>query len=106
MTVKADDVATVKNQFLMCREKGHQWRHLNDEISEGSKRAVKEVARQWNCPTCGTEMTEWITVPAFEIRRRKYAYPDGYLFDIPAMGGRVLRPEIRREQFRRLGFKF
>ena len=52
-------------------------------------------------------MTETVSVPDFQIVRRKYDYPDNYLADVPAMGGqRLLRPQVRREQFTRLGIKF
>lgn len=103
---KADDVAEVNDKFLMCRVKGHRWEHLTDEITRGDKRKVREVTRFWTCYGCSTEVQEVIELPTFEIVARRYHYPDGYQFDTKAMGGRVFRPEVRREQFRRLGWKF
>lgn len=103
---KADDVAEVNDKFLMCRVRGHRWEHQTDEITGGNKRKVTQVTRYWLCYGCGTEVKEVIDLPSFEVIRRSYHYPDNYQFDVPAMGGRVLRPELRREQFRRLGFKF
>lgn len=103
---KADDVAEVNDKFLMCRVKGHRWEHQTDEITAGDKHKVREVTRHWTCYGCTTEVLEVIGFPSFDVVRRRYIYPDGYQFDVAAMGGRVFRPEVRREQFRRLGFKF
>lgn len=106
MTSKIDDVADLNDKYLPCRVKGHPWEHLNDEITRGTKRAVREVTRLWVCPRCTSELTEVVDFLSFEIVKHRIKYPPGYLFDSKAMGGRVLRPEIRREQFRRAGFRF
>lgn len=103
---KADDVAEVNDKFLMCRVRGHRWEHQTDDITDGNKRKVREVTRYWLCYGCSTEVKEVIAVPSFDVIKRTYVYPDNYQFDTKAMGGRVLRPEVRREQFRRLGWKF
>ena len=96
----------MEDAFLRCREKGHRWTHRNDQVEYSRRRAV-EVQRTWTCDTCSTDMTETVSVPDFQIVRRKYDYPDNYLADVPAMGGqRLLRPQVRREQFTRLGIKF
>lgn len=106
MSTKSTDLNEVGDKFLFCREKGHQWRHVNDELTAGARRLVREAKRQWLCVTCKTEMVETVEIPSFRIVKRKYDYPDGYLFDVPAMGGRLLRHDIRREQFSRSGIRF
>lgn len=106
MAKKATSVGEFDDAYLYCRERGHHWRHRNDHLTYGARKRVSEVERTWSCPTCGTNMTEVVSVPDFTIVRRKYDYPDNYLADVPAMGGRMLRADVRREQFTRAGIKF
>lgn len=106
MPKKATEVGAMEDSFLYCREKGHHWEHKNDRLTFGARKRVSEAERSWMCRNCTTTMTEVISVPDFQIVRRKYDYPDNYLADVPAMGGRMLRPDVRREQFSRAGLKF
>lgn len=106
MSKKASDPSDFPNPFLFCRERGHHWNHHNDQVTDSTRRLVREVTRSWGCDTCGTTMTEVVSLPDFTIVKRKYDYPDFYLADAPAMGGRMHRADVRREQFTRAGIKF
>lgn len=106
MAKKAHAVGEIDDAYLYCREKGHHWQHKNDHLTFGARKRLAEAERSWLCHTCGTTMTETVSVPDFVIVRRKYDYPDNYLTDVPAMGGRMLRADVRREQFARAGLKF
>lgn len=106
MAKKASDVGDMENAYLYCRERGHHWRHRNDRLTYGAGKRVREVERTFTCVTCATDVTETVSVPDFLIVRRKYDYPDNYLADTQAIGGRLHRHDIRREQFTRAGIKF
>lgn len=106
MSKKASDPTDFPNHFLFCRERGHHWRHVNDRVTYGGRKKAVEAERHWTCDTCTTDMTETLSLPDFEIVKRKYDYPDFYLADVPAMGGRMHRSDVRREQFTRAGIKF
>lgn len=106
MAKRASDVGDMHNAYLYCRERGHHWRHRNDQVTYGARRRASEVTRTFTCDTCGTDVLEVVELPSFAVVRRKYEYPDLYLADTQAMGGRLYRADIRREQFTRAGIKF
>lgn len=104
---RAEGLDEMANSFLMCRDKGHHWGHLNDKVTAGSGRRIREVSRWYQCKTCTTEMQEVFDIPSCDIKSRRYVYPDGYLLAQGRIDGRPLRVrDVRREVFSRSGIKF
>jgi len=107
MTTRANGVEEMTLAFLGCRDKGHHWVFLTDEITEGSKRTIREITRRYLCDGCKTEMEEAFAIPSCEVRSRRYRYPDGYLLAPEAFVGRRLSVrDVRREVFGRSGYHF
>lgn len=104
MTAKVERVSDMADAALRCREKGHHWTFVTDKILASSRGVPTLITRFWKCPTCTTTMTEEIEIPSFEIRRRKYDYPDDYLL-VGGMtdGAKVRVTDIRRESAIRSG---
>lgn len=108
MTIKrSESIDEMADGFLRCRDKGHRWDHVNDQVTATAGKKIREVSRWWKCPTCNTEQEEIFAVPSCEIRARRYHYPDGYLLMPGAYEGRRLSVrDVRRTVFHRSGIKF
>lgn len=106
MSKKASDPSDFPGEVLLCRERGHHWEKRNEQVTFGARKRAVEVERFSTCPVCSLDKIETITLPDFVIVKRTYDYPDFYLADVPAMGGRMYRADVRREQFTRAGIKF
>lgn len=104
---RSEGLEEMTNAFLACRDKGHHWRHLNDQVTASSGKRILEVSRWYQCPGCSTEMSEVFEIPSCEVKRRTYVYPDGYLLTKDALGGsRLSVRDVRRQVFNRNGIKF
>lgn len=106
-TKRSESLDDLADQFLACRDKGHRWMHLNDQVTATTGKKIREVSRWWQCPSCTTEQEEVFEIPSCTIKRRKYHYPDGYLLIAGAFEGRRVNVrDVRRTVFHRSGIKF
>lgn len=92
--------------FLHCRDKGHHWNHLTDEITLGTRQKVRQITRHWECKGCTCKQEEVITLPRCEVMSRRYIYPDGYLIASQPDVAQTRVSDVRRELFSRSGIKF
>lgn len=107
MNKRSDSVLDLADTFLGCRDKGHHWHHVTDEITLGTRKRVREIRRYYECKGgCGTKQTEIISLPDCQVQSRTYTYPDGYLVTREPGTDPVRVADIRREVFGRQGLKF
>lgn len=104
---RSENLEEMADAFLSCRDKGHHWARLNDQITAAKGKRITEVSRWWQCRTCETEMAEVFEIPSCEIKSRRYVYPDGYLLMKGEIDGRrLLVRDVRRQVFNRNGIVF
>ncbi len=103
---RSESVMDLAETFLHCRDKGHHWQHLTDEITLGTKQRVRAITRHWDCKGCGTKQEECIQLPRCEVVSRRYIYPDGYLIGSRPDVAATRVSDVRRELFGRAGIKF
>lgn len=101
---RVHDIAELSATALMCREKGHAWEHVTDRTTLEYRGEPKQITREFACSRCTTSCVELMHVPSFDILRRTYYYPGGYLLSAAATGGkRVDVRDIREARLLALG---
>lgn len=73
------DLAEISEQGLICRDEGHHWTHVTDELLTGhyDNRVISYT--QVRICGCGTVRRRTVSVPSLSIERTTYVYPDNYL---------------------------
>lgn len=89
----------VPDPFLNCRSYGHSWLETNSSVVANSRGRIVEQTQHLVCTRCETEQVIVLEIPSFNVKKRNTRYQDGYLIH---NHGRTLKPEVRREQLRRL----
>lgn len=98
------NIADLSMEALTCRMKGHAWKHLNDKVTQNMGDRIVEIRRSWRCLRCRTDCVEVLNIPTFDLIRRQYVYPAGYLLSRTATGGnRVDIREFREASLVRSG---
>lgn len=104
MAQRIHDLADLTGQALACRDEGHRWRHVNDELVRAhTGRTVIAYTQVRECD-CGTQRRRTVAVPSFQILSSHYSYPDGYLIEIGLVpgGSAELHAEVRRATLRKI----
>lgn len=94
---KIKTLTQLKDAFLLCRDVGHAWMFVDDQITEGTRKNPIEFRRTLICSRCETERTECISCYSFAVESRTYKYPDFYCMT----GERVFAHDVREEFFLR-----
>ena len=103
-TKYSDSISDLAETHLLCREKGHHWKHVTDKVLVWYKGDPKQIERNWKCTQCVTTMQEVLHIPSFDLVSRKYDYTEGYLLSKKATDGeRINIRDIREERLVRSG---
>ena len=96
---------TLEPDYLLCRDMGHVWRHLNDGAPV-REAGVITFTRFVSCMRCTTTRTETLHVfrtGHVEKVGVRYSYPDDYLL---TKGESGKRQDVWREVVRRKGMEW
>lgn len=99
---KAQNLSSVEEQHLICRDLLHAWYTVQDFTIRDSetKRRVGIIRRVLECTRCHTQREDLIWLKSFERLSSRYIYPEGYRIE-GGHRGLTKKTEIREEVYKR-----